>query len=349
MDQTLQTLVEQNSGSLTLITSVAVILLVVGTVVFATLAHRTGRSDPAQAQTASSLYGRSISRTLGQYLKLTKPVVVVLLVATTGGAMVVAQQGLPPFPLLALTLLGGAMTAGGSNAINSYIDRDIDACMERTARRPLPSGAVAPRNALCFGLALCAGGVLVLALGANLLSAGLAFVGIAYYVGIYTLLLKRRTPHNVVIGGAAGGIPPLVGWAAVTNGLSPLAGLLFLIIFAWTPPHTWALMLMLTKDYQRVGVPMMPVAHGEPATRRQIVGYSLLLVVVTLLPLFSRDAGPAYLIAALLLGGWFLYLAVGLWRSQSKPAARRLYVYSNAYLALLFLAMALDRSILYLH
>ncbi|MBI4790851.1 MAG: protoheme IX farnesyltransferase [Chloroflexi bacterium] len=282
--------------------------------------------------------------TLVNYLILTKPWIIALLLATTLGAMFVAQHGVPDLALIAFTLLGGAMTSGGSSALNSYIDRDIDRQMGRTARRPIPTGKIAPRAALIFGVIMCAGGVLVLALFVNWLSALLAFAGIVYYVGIYTLILKRSTPQNVVIGGAAGAIPPLVGWAAVTNDVNLLAVYLFLIIFYWTPPHTWALMLMVKKDYERVGVPMMPVARGEPETRRQIVLYSLLMVAITMLPFSIRDLGFVYFVTALALGGWFVYLAVKLWRDHSKKTARRLYHYSNAYLALLFLAMVLDHS-----
>ena len=285
-----------------------------------------------------------LRETFANYLILTKPWIIALLLATTLGAMLVAQRGVPDLALILFTLLGGAMTAGGSSALNSYIDRDIDPQMGRTSRRPIPSGKIAPRDALMFALAMCAGGVIVLAIFVNGLSAVLAFAGIVYYVGIYTVILKRSTPQNVVIGGAAGAIPPLVGWAAVTNEVNLLAVYLFLIVFYWTPPHSWALMLMVTKDYERVKVPMMPVARGEPETRRQIVLYSLLMVAITLLPFSIRDLGFVYLVTALALGGWFIYLAIKLLRDQSKKTARRLYYYSNAYLALLFLAMVLDHS-----
>jgi protoheme IX farnesyltransferase len=198
-----------------------------------------------------------------------------------------------------------------------------------------------------FGLVACALGVLTLGVFVNWLSALLALMGILYYVGFYTLILKRSTPQNIVIGGLAGAIPPLVGWAAVTGQLNLLAIYLCLIIFYWTPPHTWSLMLMVTKDYSRVRVPMLPVARGEPETRRQIVLYSFLLVAITLIPFSLQDLGGVYLIAALALGGRFLFLAFKLLRDQSKATARRLYIYSNAYLALLFLAMVLDQSIVH--
>ena len=285
---------------------------------------------------------------IGNYIILIKPWIVALLLTTTLAAMLVAARGLPETQILFCTLLGGALTASGASALNSYIDRDIDPHMGRTSRRPIPTGKIAPREALIFGLVSSALGVLALAMFVNLLSAVLAFVGLVYYVIVYTVILKRRTPQNVVIGGAAGAIPPLVGWAAVTNEVNLFAVFLFLIIFYWTPPHTWALMLMVSKDYEKVQVPMMPVALGEPETRRQIALYSLLMVAITLMPFSIRDLGGLYLIAALMLGGWFVYLSFRLMRDGSKRTARRLYLYSNAYLALLFCAMIVDASIFHL-
>jgi len=282
-----------------------------------------------------------LGSTLCNYLWLTKPLVIILLLSTTLGAMLVAQRGAPAWSLIFFALLGGALTAGGASAINSYADRDIDPLMGRTARRPIPSGAIAPHHALAFGLGLSFAGVLVFGVFVNWLSAALSSIGLFYYVVIYTLWLKRTTPQNIVIGGAAGAIPPLVGWAAVTNEISLLAVFLFLIVFHWTPPHTWALMLMVTKDYQRAGVPMMPVAQGEDATRLQIVLYTLSLIVVTGLPYAFQLLGLGYLLAALALGAWLLYLAVQLWRDRSKATARRLYRHSNYYLALIFLAAVL--------
>ena len=285
---------------------------------------------------------------IGNYIILIKPWIVALLLTTTLAAMLVAARGFPETQTLFFTLLGGALTAGGASALNSYIDRDIDPHMGRTSRRPIPTGKIAPRDALIFGLVSSALGVLALAMFVNRLSATLAFVGLVYYVIVYTVILKRRTPQNVVIGGAAGAIPPLVGWAAVTNEVNLFAVFLFLIIFYWTPPHTWALMLMVSKDYEKVHVPMMPVALGETETRRQIALYSLLMVAITLMPFSIRDLGGLYLIAALLLGGWFVYLSFRLMRDGSKRTARRLYVYSNAYLALLFCAMIVDASVFHL-
>ena len=275
------------------------------------------------------------------YLWLTKPIVIVLLLSTTLGAMLMAQRGLPSLMLIFFAMLGGALTAGGASAINSYADRDIDPLMGRTSRRPIPTGAISAEHALIFGLVLSVSGVLIFGFFVNWLSAALSSIGLFYYVVIYTLWLKRTTPQNIVIGGAAGAIPPLVGWAAVTNEISLLALFLFLIVFHWTPPHTWALMLMVTKDYQRAGVPMMPVAHGEDSTRLQIVLYTISLLVVTILPFAFQLLGLGYLIAVTLLGAWLLYLSIKLWRDRSKATARLLYRHSNYYLALVFLVAVL--------
>src|SRR5512143_1265246 len=257
---------------------------------------------------------QKLQEVIGNYILLTKPWIIALLLATTLGAMFVAQRGIPDAPLMLFTLLGGGMTAAGASALNSYVDRDIDPYMGRTVRRPIPAGKISPRAALVFAVTMCVGGVLLLAAFVNGLSALLSLAGILYYVVIYTMVLKRSTPQNIVIGGAAGAIPPLVGWAAVTGELNLLAVYLFLIIFYWTPPHSWALMLMVKKDYERVRVPMMPVARGEPETRRQIVLYSLLMVAITLVPFSLRDLGFLYLITALTLGSWFVYLSIKLWR-----------------------------------
>lgn len=278
------------------------------------------------------------------YFLLTKPLIVALLLVTTLGAMLVAQRGFPPLLLVLLTLFGGACAAGGANALNSYIDREKDKAMGRTSQRPLPTGRVTPRAALAFAISLCVISFATLYFFVNALSALLSLLGIIYYAGIYTIYLKPRTPQNVVIGGAAGAIPPLVGYAAVTNDLNLLAIYLFLIIFYWTPPHTWALMLMLTKDYERVQMPMMPVARGEPETRRQILLYSCLLVAITLLPFAFGGFTWFYFAAALALGIYFLWLAYLVARDEGKQSARKLYRFSNAYLALMFLAMVIDRS-----
>ncbi len=281
------------------------------------------------------------------YLLLTKPWIVALLLVTTVGGMLVAAQGLPSLKILVLTLIGGAFAAGGSNALNSYIDREADKVMGRTSRRPLPSGRVAPRDALIFAVTLSVLSPLILGFGVNWLAAGLAVIGNVYYAGIYTVLLKRATPQNIVVGGAAGAIPPLVGWAAVSNDVSLLALYLFAIILIWTPPHTWALMLLLDKDYNKARIPMLPAAWGQVEARRQIILYSVLLVAISLLPFAIGALGPVYLLGALLLGIYFLMLALRLWQHGEvyKPIARKLYHYSNAYLFMLFAIMVLDHWI----
>jgi heme o synthase len=285
---------------------------------------------------------RSLRSTAGDYLLLTKPFIVLLLVIIELCAMFIAARGVPPLPLIVLTLIGGACAAGGANALNSWYDRDLDKLMERTARRPIPSGRITARAGLTFSLALCALSVLTLGLFVNWLSALLALTGIIYYAVFYTMLLKHITPQNIVVGGGAGAIPPLVGWAAVTGDLSLLALYLFAIVLLWTPPHTWALMLLIEKDYAKAKIPMMPVAWGNDEARWQSLLYSILLFFITLIPFTIGLTGVLYFVSALALGVWFLYLAWLLWRRADKATARRLYKYSNYYLALLFLAMVID-------
>jgi protoheme IX farnesyltransferase len=287
-----------------------------------------------------------LSETLRAYIELTKLRIVSLLVFTTFTAMIIAADGLPSLAVLFPTLVGGALAAGGASALNQYIDRDLDARMTRTARRPLPSGRIAPINALMFGLSLVVWSVLVLATTVNLLAAMLALAGAVYYVVIYTIFLKRNTVVNILIGGGAGAIPVLVGWAAVTGSLSYEAWWLFAIVFFWTPPHSWALALLVNTDYARANVPMMPVARGEPVTRLQILLYSVQLVLITLAPVLSGTLGAIYLLAAAVLGAELVRLSIRLLRDTSKAMARRAYKYSTMYLALLFLAMILDRLIL---
>jgi protoheme IX farnesyltransferase len=237
------------------------------------------------------------------------------------------------------------MAAGSANCINCYVDRDIDQIMGRTQRRSLPSGRVEPRQALIFGIFLGAASFAILALFVNLLSALLAFSAILFYVFVYTLWLKRSTVQNIVIGGAAGAVPVLVGWAAIKNDVSLLAILLFAIIFFWTPPHFWALSLLIQKDYEKAGVPMLPVIKGEAETRRQILLYSLLLLGITLVLFVMGTMSYIYLVGAVLLGGGLVYLAIRLWRDQSKKWARTLFWYSNMYLAAIFAIMVLDRVV----
>lgn len=279
------------------------------------------------------------------YFKLTKPWILVLLLITTLMAMVIAAEGIPSIPLILYTLLGGALSAGGASVLNSYVDSDIDRLMSRTSRRATVTGLITPQETLLLGLGLSTLSFLVFAIFVNAISAALSTLGILYYVFFYTLYLKRSTFHNIIIGGAAGAIPPLVGWTAVTGALDLGAFYLFAIIFFWTPPHTWALALLIKKDYAQARVPMLPVVAGEKETTYQILLYSILLVTLTLLPFTFRMVSLAYFIAALALGGYFVHLAWKLWRGYNKSISRRLYKFSQLYLALLFLVMAIDRSL----
>jgi heme o synthase len=280
---------------------------------------------------------------IGAYINLMKPHVTTLLLAITALTMVMAERGMPPPLLMLATLIGGLFSAGSANSINCYIDRDIDGIMGRTMRRAVPAGRVPPRHALVFGIVLAVLSFVELTLFVNLLSAALAFSGIIFYVFVYTGYLKRSTVQNIVIGGAAGSVPPLVGWAAVTNSVPLAAFLLFAVIFFWTPPHFWALALLIQRDYERAGVPMLPVVLGEQETRKQIFLYTLLLVGVTLLLFVSGTMGYLYLAAALSLGAVMIYMAFRLLRGDSKQWANRLFWFSNSYLALLFAVMAVDR------
>lgn len=303
------------------------------------------KSAPARSNSAPAL---SFKSTLGAYLRLTKPWIIVLLLITTFAAMLIARRGLPPLPLVVFTLLGGALSAAGANAINCYLDRDIDVIMNRTRNRPTSSGLIDADHALAFGLMAAVGSFIVLTLGVNVLSAVLATIGLLYYVFVYTGYLKRSTMHNVVIGGVAGAIPPLVGYAAVTGTIDALALFMFLVIFYWSPPHTWALALLIRNDYERAGVPMLPVVVGEKETRRQIVLYTLQLVAITLVMFALQMMGWIYFVGAVLLGAVFLARAVRLWRlpETDKALARRLYKFSQSYLALLFLFMVIDKIVL---
>jgi protoheme IX farnesyltransferase len=274
------------------------------------------------------------------YVSMTKPKVQSLLLFTTVTTMYVA--GDPSLGLVALTCLGGALSAGGAGAINHYLDRDIDAVMKRTADRPVASGRVAPRAALAYGIVLGAGSFALLALTVNLLAAALALSGLLGYVFVYTLWLKRSTPQNIVIGGAAGAVPPLVAWAATTGALEGSALYLFAIVFYWTPPHFWALSLLMKDEYARAGVPMLPVVRGEHETRRQIVLYTLLLYAVSQLPFCGQLFDGIYLAASIPLGGVFIWLSLRLYRRADRRSALRVYLFSLAYLALLFAAMVAD-------
>jgi protoheme IX farnesyltransferase len=285
----------------------------------------------------------SVRQLVADYVTLTKPRVQLLLLLTTVATMEVA--GSPSLGLILLTLLGGALSAGGAGAVNHWYDRDIDVQMARTATRPIPAGRISPRAALAFGIALAALSFLELSLTVNVVAALLALSGFLGYVFVYTLWLKRSTPQNIVIGGAAGAVPPLVGWAAVTGGLDGSALYLFAIVFYWTPPHFWALSLLMKDEYAKVNVPMLPVVRGEGETRRQITLYSVLLVAITFLPFAGRLFDGLYAAAAGVLGGVFLWLAVRLQRNPDRRAALRLYLYSLLYLALLFAAMVADAKL----
>jgi len=291
-------------------------------------------------QNVTSVRASSLRASVNAYIGLMKPHVTVLLLGTTLAAMAVA--GMPSLPVVLVTLLGGALAAGSANALNCYWDRDIDQVMSRTRSRALPSHQVGEKQALLFGLTLGLASFLLLSLLVNLLAALLALSAILFYVGVYTMWLKRTTPQNIVIGGAAGAVPVLVGWAASTGTLSLAAVWMFLIIFLWTPPHFWALSLVLRKDYERAGVPMLPVVRGDAETRKQIVFYMVALLLGSLTLVAIGTLGWFYLAVALLSGGALLYYAIRLMRSRSLADAREFFWFSNYYLALLFAAMVID-------
>jgi protoheme IX farnesyltransferase len=300
-------------------------------------------SSGAGAQTASpqaaAVAPRSaFSQLVRDYVTLTKPTVQSLLLLTTVTTMYVA--GNPSLRLILLTCLGGALSAGGAGAINHAIDRDIDRMMKRTADRPVASGRVAPAAAIAFGITLAALSFLILATQVNVLAASLSLSGFFGYVFVYTLWLKRTTPQNIVIGGAAGAVPPLVAWAAMTGGLSGMAFYLFAIVFFWTPPHFWALSILMKDDYAAARIPMLPVVAGEDETRRQIMLYTVLLYAVTQLPFCAGGLGVAYLVPSMLLGAGFIGFSYMLLRTKSRKWALRTYLFSLLYLALLFVSMA---------
>ncbi len=292
------------------------------------------------ATTASWLYG---ARELAaDYVALTKPRVISLLLVTTLATMFVANSS-PGVGVILATMLGGYLAAGGAGAINHYLERDIDARMARTARRPLPAGRVEPRAALWFGIVLGVAAFGLFAVAVNMTAALLAMAGLLGYVLVNTRWLKPITSQNIVIGGAAGAVPPLVGWAAAAGHLEASAFYLFAIVFYWTPPHFWALALLIKDDYARTGIPMLPVVDGERETRRQILLYGWLLLAITALPLIGGLFGAVYGISAAILDGCFLWLCLRLHRRADRRSAGILFHYSLAYLALLFAAMAIDR------
>jgi heme o synthase len=295
----------------------------------------------AVAGTAATLRGEPVAAAPWRdYLTLTKPRVMSLLLWTGACGMFVGERGAPPAGRFAAAMIGLALACGGASALNHLLDRDIDQEMTRTASRPVASGRVAAPRALEFGLALSAASFVLLATLVNPLTAALALAGNLFYVLVYTRWLKRSTAQNIVIGGAAGAVPPLVGWAAATGRMSVGAAVLFAIVFVWTPPHFWALALLIKRDYAAAGVPMLPVVRGDAAAARQILLYSLGLVAVTALPYAAGIAGRPYLAVAAAAGGWFVWLAYRLAREPVPRRAGALFHYSMLYLAVLFVAMA---------
>ena len=301
-------------------------------------------AQPAEAARRS--LRQTVRDTVRAYVALAKPRIIWLLLVTTVPAMVLAERGWPSTWLIVATLIGGTLAAGGANAINQVADRDIDELMRRTSARPLPRGNVTPSRALAFGLALGAVSAIWLSLTVNLLAAGLAVGALGFYVLVYSYYLKRSTTQNIVLGGAAGAAPPVIGWAAVTGqvGIEPL--FLFLIVFYWTPPHFWALALVFSDDYERAGVPMLPVVRGEAETKRQIVLYTLMLVGLTLAFTLVGGLSLIYFLTAVGGGAAFLYLAIRLARSEGIADAMPLFHYSIAYLVLLFASVAVDELVL---
>jgi heme o synthase len=282
---------------------------------------------------------------LKDFLVLTKPLIVGLLLVTTFAGLVTGGKAWPSLSLTFWTLLAGALAAGGSGAINQYIDRDLDKNMQRTARRPMAAGRMTPAEGLSFGLALCIISFYLMAGFVNFLAAFLSLAGIVYYVVLYSILLKKATVQNIVIGGGAGAIPPMVGWAAATGRLDIPAWILFMIIFMWTPPHFWALALVRRNEYARAGVPMLPVVRGESETRKQMLIYTVLLVALSLSMSIFNFAGNVYLVSALVLGAGLLLAAWRVYRTDSTRIAWQMYRYSSMYLMFLFLALVVDALI----
>lgn len=312
-------------------------------IVLGTAVGMTGRTAADEAADRASIVGRK--GLLRDFLMLTKPIVVALLLVTTFAGMVIGAQAWPALDIVFWTLLGGFMAAGGSGAINQYIDRYDDTKMQRTQKRPIPSGRLTPAEGLAFGVAMTLASFYIMTAFVNFLAALLSLAGIIYYVLIYSILLKKTTVQNIVIGGGAGAIPPLVGWAAATGSLNIPSLFLFAVVFLWTPPHFWALALVRRKDYARAGVPMLPVVRGEGETRWQIFVYTLELVGLTLLlPLFGLGGG-IYLVGAALLGLWLLYAAWKVWKRGGNKLAWKMYRYSSMYLAFIFLILMIDRLV----
>jgi protoheme IX farnesyltransferase len=279
---------------------------------------------------------------LGGYVALTKPRIIELLLVTTVPTMVLAQRGWPSWSLIAITLVGGTLAAGGANAINMVIDRDIDTLMPRTQGRPLVTGLIQPRNALIFALLLEAVAFAVLWAGANLLSAVLALSATLFYVFVYSLWLKRTSTQNIVIGGAAGAVPVLVGWAAVRNDVSWAPIVLFVVMFLWTPPHFWALAIRYADDYRAANVPMLPAVESAEVTARKMVGYTILMVTFTVVLIPVAHLGPIYIVTALATGGLFLFSTANLGKNPTPQRSMRVFGFSITYVTLLFASMTID-------
>jgi heme o synthase len=294
---------------------------------------------------APELSFSSLRSQLGDYVALTKPRIIELLLVTTVPTMIVAERGLPSLWLMACTVIGGTMAAGGANAINMYIDRDIDKVMSRTRHRPIAAGRIAPRSALAFAVTLEAMAFVFLWATVNLLSAALALGACLFYVFVYTLWLKRTSSHNIVIGGAAGCTPVLIGWSAVTGSLGWAPLVLFAVMFYWTPPHFWALAIRYREDYAKVDVPMLPVVASLRTTAGRILLYTLLLWGLSVLFAPVAGMGHLYLAAALVLGGVFTWYAVRLWRDATPQMGMRVFLWSISYITLLFGAMAVDQLV----
>jgi protoheme IX farnesyltransferase len=304
--------------------------------------HDESAAQDTAGAASTSAPPASMRDRINAYVALTKPRIIELLLVTTVPAMFLAARGVPPLGLVFWTLLGGTMAAGAANAINCYIDRDIDMHRTRTRRRPLPAHEVNPEDALIFGLVLGVIAFAIMAFTTNLVAAFLTLLAMAFYVVIYTMLLKRSTPQNIVLGGAAGALPPVIGWAAVTGDITLPALVLFAIVFYWTPPHFWALSLRLRRDYAAAGVPMLPVTHGVPETTRQIALYTVLMVCLTLVFFAVARMGLVFLAGSLILGGLFIFQAFAMWRDGTDARAVRLYKFSITYLTALFALMVLD-------
>ena len=289
---------------------------------------------------------RTPASVFGAYVALTKPRIIELLLVTTVPTMVLAERGWPPLGLVLVTLVGGTLSAGGANAINMYVDRDIDALMERTRQRPLVTGVIAPRDALVFALVLEAVAFVVLLVGANTLAAVLALAAAAFYVLVYSLWLKRTSRHNIVVGGAAGAVPVLVGWAAVSGSLGWAPIVLFIAMFLWTPPHFWALAIRYADDYRAADVPMLPAVAPLDAAARQMVGYTAALFATTLILVPVADLGWIYTVAAVALGLGFLGATVALVRTPTPSMSMTVFTYSITYVTVLFGALMVDVLVL---